>query len=78
MGFLHWLFGKMNEKATSIEPRQDVIPANQNQDVINQTGCLTFCVGNLQNEFKEFSRLDESVKGSFFTNHLLSLQPGLA
>lgn len=62
MGFLRWLFGKQDKKTNFIEPHQDVIPAKQNQEVINETGCLTFCVDNLQSEFKEFSRIGESVK----------------
>ena len=62
MGFLSWLFGKPNKKSDFIEPPQDVIPANQNQEDSNEAGCLTFFVDGLQIEFKEFSQVGESVK----------------
>jgi len=62
MSFLSWLFGKQGENLTFIQPLQDVIPANKNQMDSNETGGLTFYVDGLQNEFKEFSRVGESVK----------------
>ncbi|MCK4829591.1 hypothetical protein KA005_78430 [bacterium] len=62
MGFLRWLFGEPNKKPDYIEPPQDVIPANQNQENSNKTNCFTFFVDGLQIEFKEFSQVGESVK----------------
>jgi|LGOV01.1.fsa_nt_gb hypothetical protein len=61
MGFLRWLFGEPNKKPDYIEPPQDLIPANQNQEDSNKTNCFTFFVDGLQDNFKEFSHVGESV-----------------
>jgi len=61
MGFFRWMFGKPNKKPDRIEVPKYVIPANQNQELINETGCLTFFVDGLQIEFKEFSQIGEPV-----------------
>lgn len=61
MNFLRWLFGKPNKKPNCIEPHQNDVPANQNKEVSNAI-VLSFFVDGLQLEFKEFSRIGESVK----------------
>lgn len=62
MSFLRWLFGKPNKKPKLITSPQNIIPANQDQEVINETDGFTFRVDELQTDFKEFSRVGESVK----------------
>jgi hypothetical protein len=66
------MFGKLNKEPDRIEyvikyvseakTPQNVIPASQNKEVINETSYLTFFVDGLQIEFEEFSRVGESVK----------------
>lgn len=60
MGFIRWLFGKPNKKPECIEPPQDGVPANQNQEVSNETDALTFFVDGLQ--IQEFTQVGMSVK----------------
>ena len=61
MNFLRWLFRKPNKKPKLITSPQNIIPANQNQEVINETVGFTFRVDKLQTDFKEFSRVGEFV-----------------
>lgn len=60
MGFLSWLFGKPNKKPDFIEPPQDVIPANQNQEDSNKTDCLTFFIDGPH--IREGTQVGTSVK----------------
>ncbi|MFH0789566.1 MAG: hypothetical protein V2B13_18395 [Pseudomonadota bacterium] len=59
MSFLHWLFGKPNKKPNLIEPPQDVIPANQNQEDSNKTDCFSFFVD--QPRIADYTHLGMSV-----------------
>ncbi|MBL7175267.1 MAG: hypothetical protein ISS66_05515 [Desulfobacteraceae bacterium] len=61
MNFLRWLFRKPNTKPKLRTSPQNIIPANQNQEVINETDGFTFRVDELQTDFKEFSRVGEFV-----------------
>jgi len=61
MNLLRWLFRKPNKKPKLRTSPQNIIPANQNQEVINETVGFTFRVDKLQTDFKEFSRVGEFV-----------------
>ncbi len=61
MSFLDWLFGKHKEKSTSTESLQKIKSTNDKVDYYGVDG-FTFYVNGLQDEFKEFSRVGESVK----------------
>jgi hypothetical protein len=61
MGFIRRLFGNQTEKPTLAEPIHNVISTNENQADSHESGYFSFYVSGLQNEFKEFSRIGESV-----------------
>jgi hypothetical protein len=61
MSFLHYLFGKQKEKSNSTEPLHEIKSTNDKIDYYGVDG-FTFYVNGLQDEFKEFSRVGESVK----------------
>lgn len=61
MSFLSRLFGKPNKKPKLITSPQNIIPANQDQEVLNETDGFTFRVDELQTDFKKLSRVGEFV-----------------
>jgi hypothetical protein len=58
--FLSWLFGKPTKelKLITTPPPQSIIPANQDQELINETDGFSFHVDELQTDFRDSAIVD--------------------